>query len=203
MSDRYKFQFDATDATVLTKLEVERNKSKAQKITGSTFELTSGLNDLGATAVVSVTETRLSKGFVETSLFVDQDGNGLFEKSFEIEVTTGAAAARNLEMHRFSFDVSGRVTADYELKKSSWKLDRIDLGESFSQASLDEVGYVVKTEHSRDGIEFELFRDDNLDGVWTQVAEGHVGLGGLDPATGSIDLIGIQSYLEASAAVIG
>lgn len=203
MSDQYKFQFDAANTSVLKMFEVERNKSKLQKTAGSTFEIETGTNDMGVTGVVSVTQTKMSKGYAETSVFVDQDGNGIFEEAFEIEVATGLVPARKLEMHKFTLDVAGNVTADYELRKGAWKLDRIDLDESYAQVSLDGVEYIVKTEQDRSGVEFELFRDDNLDGIWTKIAEGEAGLDYVDPVTGGIDLVGVQSYLETSAAVIG
>lgn len=203
MSDLYKFQFDANNTSVLQMFEVERYKTKLQKTAGSSFDIETGLNDLGATAVVSVTQSKLSKGFAKTAVFEDQDGDGLFQTSFEIEVATSTVAARQLEKHQFSFDALGQITADYEFSKGRWKLDRIDHDESFAVVKLDGVDYVVKTQQDRHGIEFELFRDDNLDGVWTRIAEGEADAGFVDAVTGTVDLVGVQTYLDASAAIIG
>jgi len=69
--------------------------------------------------------------------------------------------------------------------------------------TLDGVDYVVKTEQERHGVEFELFRDDNQDGVWTRIAEGEVGADSLDAATGTVDLVGLQTWLDASVAIVG
>lgn len=203
MSDLYKFQFNADTTSVLQMFEVERYKTKLQKTAGSSFDIETGLNDLGITAVVSVTQSKLSKGFAKMAVFEDQDGDGLFQSSFEIEVATSAVAARQLEKHQFSFDALGQITADYEFSKGRWKLDRIDHDEAFTVVTLDGVDYVVKTEQDRHGIEFELFRDDNQDGVWTRIAEGEADAGFVDAATGTVDLVGVQTYLDASAAIIG
>lgn len=203
MSDLYKFQFDANSTSVLKMFEVERYKTKLQKTVGSAFEVETGVNDLGDTAVILVIQSKLSKGLAKTSVFEDQDGDGLFQQSFEIEVATSAAAARQLEKHKFSFDESGQVTADYEFSKSRWKLERIDQDEAFSVVTLDGADYVVKTEQDRHGVEFELFRDDNHDGVWTRIAEGEADAKFLDTVTGTVDLVGVQAYLDASVTIVG
>jgi hypothetical protein len=203
MSDLYKFQFDVNNTSVLQMWEVERYKTKLQKTLGSTFEVETGLNDSGLTGVLSVTQSKLSKGFAKTSVFEDQDGDGLFQQAFEIQVATSTATAAQLEKHKFSFDASGQVTADYELSKGIWKLEGIDQDEAFTVVSLDGVDYVVKTEQERDGVEFELFRDDNQDGVWTRIAEGEAGAGFVDASTGTVDLVGVQIYLDAAIGMVG
>jgi hypothetical protein len=203
MSDRYKFTFDENSTTVLKMYEVERNKSKLQKITGSTFELETGLNDLGLESVLSVSQTKLKKGYAETSVFTDQDGDGIYTESLEIEVATSAIKAKNLDKHKFEFNELGEVSLDLKLSKGKWKVDRLDDDESLVKVSLNGVDYVLKTEQERNEVEFELFRDDNQDGIWTKVAEGEAGSQYLDPTTGTVELIGLATYLDASASIIG
>ncbi len=203
MSDRYKFTFDENSTTVLKMYEVERNKSKLQKITGSTFELETGLNDLGLESVLSVSQTKLKNGYAETSVFTDQDGDGIYTESLEIEVATSAIKAKNLDKHKFEFNELGEVSLDLKLSKGKWKVDRLDDDESLVKVSLNGVDYVLKTEQERNEVEFELFRDDNQDGIWTKVAEGEAGSQYLDPTTGTVELIGLATYLDASASIIG
>lgn len=203
MSDMYKFNFDATNTSVLQMFEVDKRKLKAEKLTNSTFEVETGVNDLGIDDVVSVTRTKQSKGFVETTVFTDQDGNDLFVEDFEIEVATTLSPAFKLEKHQFSFDTLGNITADLELGKRGWKADRIDANEDYAQITLNGTDYVVKTETERKGIEFEIFRDDNQDGIWTQIAEGETQDLFIDAITGSVDLVGIQSLLDASIGIVG
>lgn len=203
MSDQYKFTFNADNTAVTRMYEVKGRKLKLKNEKFSTFDVEVGVNDQGLTAVTSVTQNKLSKGFSETSVFTDQDGNGIFQESFEIEVATGGVRASNLEKHKFSFDLSGNVTADYELKKGKWKLDRIDYDEEYTSVNLDGADYILKTEQERSGVEFELFRDDNSDGVWTKIAEGEARSEFLDPTTGTVDLVGVQEYLAAADALVG
>ena len=62
---------------------------------------------------------------------------------------------------------------------------------------------MVKTETERNGIEFTLLRDDNGDGIWTQIAEGETTGLHIDNATGTIDLVGIQAYLASADTIVG
>lgn len=202
MSDQYTFTFDETNTSVLQMFEVERAKTKLQKIAGKTFQVEIGTNDLGIDGVVSVTQSKLNKGYAETSIFSDQDGNSVFQQVFEIEVATSAVISTKLETHKFTFDGLGNITSDLEFSKGKWKVDKIGIDEDYTQVNIDGVNYVLKTEQDLSGVEFELFRDDNLDGIWTKIAEGEANTEYLDPVTGSIDLVGIQSYLEASIVIV-
>lgn len=122
------------------------------------------------------------------------------EKAFEIEL----ASAGQLKQYRYTFDSLGNVTAEQERKGNGyWKSERIDADEHFSTVQLQGVSYLVKTESSDDGIEFQLLRDDNRDGVWTQIAEGETMGLYIDSVTGTIDLVGIQNYLAPVDVIIG
>lgn len=197
--DFYQFQFDAGLSRVLQMFEVDGRKTKAEKITGNTFEV--GTNASGA--VTQVVRTELSrKGETEVSIYSDANGDRHFEKTFEIEVA--GASTRFLEQHRFTFDSAGNVTAEMERKgNGAWKSERIDANEHFQFLSLNGVNYLVKTETERDGIEFKLLRDDNGDGIWSQIAEGETTGLHLNSATGTIDLVGIQSYLVGADSIVG
>lgn len=197
MSSRHafsSFQFNAaqTDVISLTEVDGRKFKSKTENISNSSFALKT---DAGA--VVEVTRTELSRsGFLETTVYSDADKNGQFTESFELEVATASVAPRHLEQYQFDLGVNGTVSAQYELKRGQWKLDRLDRDESLQQVSLDGKNYVLKTEQEGAGVEFTLYRDDNNDGIWTEIASGESkGL--------TVDLVGVQSYLAAADAIIG
>ena len=197
--DFYQFQFDAGLSRVLKMFEVDGRKTKAEKITGNTFEIDTNASG----AVTQVVRTELSrKGETEVSIYSDANGDQRFEKTFEIEVA--GASTRFLEQHRFTFDSAGNVTAEMERKgNGAWKSERIDANEHFQLLSLNGVNYLVKTETERDGIEFTLLRDDNGDGIWSQIAEGEATGLHLNGTTGSIDLVGIQNYLVGADSIVG
>lgn len=197
--DFYQFQFDASLSRVLQLVEVDGRKTKIEKITGNTFDIDTNASG----AVTQVVRTEVSRqGTTEVSIYSDANGDQRFDKTFEIEVA--GASARQLEQHRFTFDNAGNVTAEMERKgNGAWKTERIDANEHFSQIQLDGVNYLVKTEQERDGIEFTLLRDDNGDGIWTQIAEGETTGLHIDNATGTIDLVGIQAYLASADTIVG
>jgi hypothetical protein len=191
----YKFTFNPSYTGVLQKYEVEGRKLERENIQGSHFTLDIGANAQGQQGVLTVIETRQSKGKFESTLFTDLDGDGLFTEAVELEVFSASVAARHLEKHQFSWDAQGQISADWELKNGQWKWERIDANESYTQFTLNGTQYVLKTEQEHDGLEFEVFRNDNADQVWTRVAEGESTIG--------IDLVGLLPYLEASNGIIG
>lgn len=187
----HTFQFDDAGA-VVAMFEVEGRKTRREKIAGSTFETTTDVNDLGLSAVVEVTQTRVSRGITETTVYQDQDGDTRFDEVFEIEVTGSTASPRSLELQKFGFDLDGNVTEVLEFSRGRWKMDRIDADEDYQLVTLDDgTEYVLKTEQERDGVEFEIYRDGDQNGIWTQIAEGETAGLYLDPIDGSIDLVGV------------
>jgi hypothetical protein len=199
----YKFSFNGDNTGVLSMSEVSGNKTKLQKISGSTFDVEVGVNDLSVTDVLSVTRTKLSKGFTETTVYTDVDGDGNFEQAFEMEVAGAGVKTSKLEKLKFTVDANtGDVLGVQELKRGKWVNDRIEADESFEQIDLDGVNYIVKSEQDGNGVEFELFRDDNADGIWTQVAEGEAS-GDFLTLDGSVDLVGVKDYLLVSETIVG
>lgn len=198
--DFYQFRFDANLSQVLQMWEVDGRQTKAEKISGSTFDMEVSA---GGT-VVEVVRTEVSrKGeTTEVSIYRDVDGDQRFDKSLEIEVAS--ANTGKLEQHRYTFDSLGNVMSDQERKgNGTWKNERIDADEHFSTAELNGVTYLIQTESGNQSTEFKLLRDDNGDGVWTQIAEGETTGLYLDSVTGTIDLVGIQSYLLSADGIVG
>ena len=137
--DFYQFQFDASLSRVLQLVEVDGRKTKIEKITGNTFDIDTNASG----AVTQVVRTEVSRqGTTEVSIYSDANGDQRFDKTFEIEVA--GASARQLEQHRFTFDNAGNVTAEMERKgNGTWKTERIDANEHFSQVQLDGVNYLL------------------------------------------------------------
>jgi len=197
--DLYRFTF-ATDVNgaldVSQMYEVEGRRTKLQRTRGSDFEVEQDVDG----NVLSVTQTQIKRGEVEVKSYSDADGDGLFTKDYEIEVAT---STRGLERHKFVFDLNGEVTQDLEQKGRSWKNDRITSNESYEEIDVDGVSYVVKTSTDWDEVEFEVFRDDNGDGIYTQIAEGETQSDAFLDANGNVDFAAIQVHLAPADALIG
>lgn len=193
----YTFTFGPQGA-VTGMAEVEGRKVKAKSIANTSFKTTGAPG-----AITAVESSKLSKdGQREFSLYEDGNRDGLFREIQEVEVAT--VNSSRLDKARFDFDAAGNVTAQYEPKKGGWKLDRLDGDESLDTVVIAGKNYVVKTEAEWNGAEISLYRDDNGDGVWTEVldAEALNGAPLLD-ANGTINLTGLADYLALTGAVVG
>ncbi len=197
-NEYYTFTF--ANGTVTGMTEIDGRKSKTKFIGNSDFDVITN----AAGAVTEVTRTELSrKGYAETTVYSDADGDGRFTEALELEVAT--ATARNLEKMRFTFDANGEVVGAQEQKAGRngtvvWKNERIEANEDYSTVTIDGDTYLVKTETERNGVEFTLYRDDNQDGVWTEIAEGEVNG---NAAVNVVELVGLTGGLSAADAVIG
>lgn len=190
--DQYTFTFGPAAGgalKVLKMYEVEDSgRLKAERIGRSdSFNVEI---DPATSAVVEVERVRLDKYETSREVFSDADGDGFFTKTFEIETVNDLGAARGqFEKHKFTFDdVTGEVTADLEFSKGRWRADRIEADEDYEIVP-DGLGgeLIVKTELDDGGVEFEIFRDDNGDGVWARIAEGEAGPEMLE-ADGTLDV---------------
>lgn len=199
--DQYTFTFVAdaggTPSTVAQMYEVDHGRLKMERIgRNDSFSVEV---DPSTDKVVEVEQTRLGRYENETTVFSDTDGDGYFTKLFEVETVNSLGASRGqFEKHKFTFDATtGEVTADFELARGKWRADRIDADEDY-RIVLDDAGnqLIVKSEYERDGVDFEIFRDDNGDGVWAQIAEGEVSMEMLQ-ADGTFDVSLILSVLPA------
>lgn len=197
--DMYRFTFaaDVTGALNVSQMfEIEGRRTKLERTRGSTFEVEQDVNG----AVLNVTQTQIKRGEVEVKSYSDIDGDGLFTKDYEIEVAT---SARGLERHKFTFDLNGQVTQDLEQKGRGWKNDRITSNESYEEMDVNGVSYVVKTKTDWNDVEFEIFRDDNADGIYTQIAEGETQSDAFLDVNGNVDFAAIQVHLASADAIIG
>lgn len=192
--DLYHFQLDTTGTRVVSMTETDEGRVKSQSLRGWTFDLeTDAAGDL-----LAVTRTQSQRGVVKSERYEDLDGDGAFVETFSTKVLTTAASALRADKARFSFDAAGDVVGQQELSKGRWKSESLDANESLELITLDGVDYVVKVEHETDSTEWALYRDDNGDGIWTEVAEVES-----NTVDSLVDLVGLADVLGQTAAVIG
>lgn len=174
---------------------------KEVDIAASSFKTTVGTNDLGATAVIGVEETRSTELGAATRIYKDTDGDGQYNESFGIRV----AASDNLPLrqHEFTFNADGTIASDSARQRDQWREDAIQSNEVYARLALGDDSYVVKTVADAKGYHFEVFRDDNADGIWTEIASGHSAGDFIDTTSGTVNLVGIQDYLAAAAQIVG
>ncbi|MCS6810399.1 MAG: hypothetical protein NZ694_03925 [Tepidimonas sp.] len=206
MSDSSKgYQFTFSGNTVVAVYEVERARVKLKRMDR---DETWSLDGLDVTRIV----TKFGK--VQTSVYTDTNRDGVFQKTFEVEVLTGANP-HALETYKFSL-ASGRaatgesvvegdvITGVMELQRHGWKVDRIDANETFQVFKVNGDSLILRTKTEWSGkIDFSVFRDDDHDGLWTEIADGET-FGTFVTPSGVVDLVGIVNagLLQAADALI-
>lgn len=187
------YQFDlATNGVVMAVHEVKHGRVEAERMDG---------NEAWTFDGVDVIQTETQYGKVETSIYTDANQNGLFQKAFELEVLNGANQ-RSLETYQFTLAGGAVATGDaaapgdaiagmMELGRRGWKLDRIDANETIEVVNVGADSLILKTQTQRNGeIEFSVFRDDDGDGLWSQIANGET-RDVFVTLDGQVDLVGL------------
>lgn len=198
MSDMKKFTFDA-EGNVTAMYSLKGAYMKIDSIYGTTFTTKIDAFTSGETGIVEVEATKVGRSKTEFSVYSDQDGDGTFIESFELDVVNSALF--RAENHKFNL-AGDTVEASYELGKRGWKLDRIDSDESYSVLTIGDDTFVVQTEADYNGAEFEVYVDRDGDGLWGKIAEGETSSDFMN-LDGSVDLVGIvDADLLAAADVV-
>jgi len=173
VEDTYLFSFDPNWA-VTQMIEIDEGVQKIKDLTGSTFTVETGLNDLQQTDAVEVTRTRTKRGVEETTVYSDQDGDDVYTQVLEVEIYGADARPNKIEQYQFTFDANDNVTGYSKLKKGEWVVKSIDANESFDTVVTGDCTFVVKTEVEGTKVEIEFFEDADADGVWLEVAEAEM-----------------------------
>lgn len=196
---KVSFTFNSDDGSVLSKINAN---GKSLDITKSTFVTATGTNDLGATAVLSVTETKTLTNTIKTATYTDQDGDGSYVETFDLSVASLVNSKQ--PTHQFTFNADGTIATDTINLRNTTKAETLDSNEVYQQVVLGSDTYVTKTTSTTDGnFVFQLFRDDNADGTWTEIACGHSSGTNIDTTANAVTLTGIQTLLATSETLIG
>ena len=200
------YKFDISNGIVTGAYEVKYGRVKADRIDQNETYTVDGAN---------VLKTERDFGDVEYSLFSDSDNNGIFQKTFEIDVNTGAKL-RSLETYQFKLAdgsaLTGNLAAEgnvivtmQELGRYGWKNDPIYSNETLQVVEVGADNLILQTQLALNGkIKFSIFRDDDSDGLWTEIAEGET-LDEFVTIDDQIDLVGIidAGYLQAADGIVG
>ena len=174
LEDAYRFSFDA-NWLVTSMIELDDGVEKVKDLTGSSFEVVTGVNDLSETDAIEVTRTRTKRGVTETTVYEDQDGDDVYLQTFELEIYGADARPNKIEQYQFTFDVNDVVTGYSKLKKGNWVTKNIDANETFETIQVEPgVTLVMKTERDGAEIEVEFFQDADGDDTWLEVAEAEM-----------------------------
>lgn len=202
----FNFTFSTDLSTVQSMSIAGSTNTTTLDISTSTFKTTVGLNDQSVQAVLSVLQTSSDNVFATTRIYGDTDGDGKYVENFDIQVAKTADTTL-LPSHQqsFTFNTDGTITAGTVVSNDPHHPAQ-NQNAVLSKTTLDNVTYVTKTQATPDatGYHFEVFRDDNADGTWTEIAHGETtGTNNIDTTTATINLVGIQNYLADASAIVG
>lgn len=120
-----------------------------------------------------VTKTENEHGRLQTTVYTDTDGDGLFSQlnsSYGALSSTGTLSSTSVN-NGYKFDVVNQVvTAIYEVKQGIVKQARVDFDEVFTLQGVD----IVKTESEHGVVETTTYSDTNADGIYAKVSTTYV-----------------------------
>jgi hypothetical protein len=142
--------------------------SKPIDISDVTYTTVAGTNDRGAQAVITVSETRSDETGTHTSVFSDQDGDGIFARMLDLHLVADGDRSRS-----FTFDSDGKVIGE------DWPAPGADAltNVSYETVLLSGETYVVKTIEQGGLYSFEISRGDEAVGAWHVIATGTADIG--------------------------
>ncbi len=156
------YQFTIQNNEVVGVFELKNGRVKAEKMEADeqwSFD----------TLTNQVTKIESEHGRLETTVYADTDGDGLFSK---MGVSLGGGLSTTsqalTQVHEgYKFDVVNQViTAVYEVKRGVVRQERQDDNDIFTLQGAD----IVKTESEHGVIETTVYSDTNADGIYTKSA---------------------------------
>ncbi len=168
------YRFTLTSGTITGVQEMEKGRWQNEKI---------GRNESWSITADGVVKTETDRDGTEVTLYTDANGDGVFFEAYSLNrpVTSGVD-----DLYRFTFDSAGKVTTIQEWDDGRWETERPDRNETWQLRD----GLVVKTEVEKGRIEWTVYADNNNDGTWVELAEGH----------GTLDLVGVKALLSGLTA---
>jgi Ca2+-binding RTX toxin-like protein len=165
------YQFTIQNGSVVGVYEIEKGRTKYEKMDSDenwTFDASTN----------QVTKTEVEHNRVETTIYADVDGDGVFAK---ISNSNGAITSVsnptlvNNSQNGHKFDVvNDVVTAVYEIERGISRQERIDFNESWALQGVD----IVKTELEHGVTETTVYSDVNGDGIYLKASETYTGSNG-------------------------
>ncbi|MDI9336032.1 MAG: hypothetical protein QM520_03260 [Gammaproteobacteria bacterium] len=201
------FTFSADLSSVTAMSLTFKGQSLSLATTGLTVNHTTGDTPTVTSVVQSIDNGVTSN----TTAWVPVTGATNYEVASSVKVAK--VSNFKLSQHKFTFDAQDAITADQEQvitrwgKSTTWNTDTIDSNEVYRKQTVDGKTYVGKTESHTNGTttvyDFHIYRDDNADGIWTEIANGKTNSQYIDSASHIVDIAQLQTLLAASASVVG
>jgi Ca2+-binding RTX toxin-like protein len=164
------YKFTVVNGAVTAVYEIKNGRAKFEKMDRDESWSVDGNN---------IVKTETEHGRIETTIFSDIDGDGIFAKMSKTYGTDGLTitnlTTQNLTTSQlqngYQFDVvNGAVAAVYEIERGYKSQERIDLNETWT---IDGTN-IIKTEVERGITETSIYSDLDGDGVFAKISKSYV-----------------------------
>lgn len=179
------YQFTVQDGVITAVYKTEKGRTKLERMdSDETWTVDAG----------RVVKTEWDDGRWETSVYADDNGDGVFHKVSEFYGTPAAGSLppvqtfpyQGYQKEGYAFDiVSGAVTAVYEVERGVYRQERSDYNESWSLQGAD----VVKTKFEKGFAQVTLYSDGDGDGVFHKVSKSYASLSDFQSGGDGNDLV--------------
>ena len=167
------YKFSIVNGAVTAVYEMKNGRAKFEKMDSHETWSVNGSN---------VTKTEFDHGRLETTIFSDADGDGIFMKSSNsyaatssVTSPTPATGLVGASQNGYQFDVAnGSVTSVYEIERGYKSQERIDVNETWTVSGSN----IIKTEVERGITETTTYSDVDGDGTFTKVSKSYVATDG-------------------------
>ena len=164
------YQFTIQNNIIVSVSEIKNGRVKLEKIDSD--------EQWSFDAITKqVTKTENEHGRLQTTVYTDTDGDGLFSQlnsSYGVLSSTGTLSSTSVN-NGYKFDVVNQVvTAVYEVKQGIVKQERVDFDEVFTIQGAD----IVKTESEHGIVETTTYSDTDADGIYAKVSTTYSGTTG-------------------------
>jgi Ca2+-binding RTX toxin-like protein len=169
------YKFNILNGAVTAVYEIKNGRTKFEKMDRDEVWSVDGSN---------VVKTEYEHGRIETTIYSDIDGDGIFAKmsksySTDSSLISNSITSQNLTTSQlqngYQFDiVNGAVAAVYEIERGYKSQERIDLNETW----IIDGANIIKKEVERGITEISIYSDLDGDGVFAKVSKSYVATDG-------------------------
>ena len=164
------YQFTIQNNSVVAVSEIKNGRVKLEKMDADEQWLYDATTQ-------QVTKTENEHGRLQTTVYTDADGDGVFSQlnhSYGALSATGTLTSASVN-DGYKFDIVNQaITAVYEVKQGIVRQERMDSDEVFAITGTD----IVKTESEHGVIETTIYSDSDADGIYVKASTTYSAIAG-------------------------
>jgi Ca2+-binding RTX toxin-like protein len=150
------YKFTIVSGTVTAAYKIKNSEVEQQNIDS---------DESWSVVGTDVVKTKFEHGRIETSIYSDVDGDGIYVKTSEAHASSSGVTSGQFG-HSFDI-VDGQIRSVYEVKNGVSKLETVSFNESWAVQGTD----IIKTEAEHGVLETTTYTDVDGDGIYLQLTK--------------------------------